>query len=729
MNEDIKISALDTKGNNSNINHKFIHPVWRAWTIVAFTLVSLFAAYAWRSYAFLQDRVKLQTKAVATLARIQVINTFPLVDKSLLSAKNAFESLGPGIDEGALTQASLSVVDPQVATFKCMVLINGAGDPYLRTPELCQLPDMTEWTEQIRLSSDFDQNGIYTMALVDKETNRQFLVRGIPLQFQDRSFAGIAVASLDTDKIFGLFSEFGTGGFKNVFLPGDALNHGTQNDPKSSDKDQVELINITADIPLRVKTPAGPGQLLLQVGTSKEQITREWILGMYAPVTGLLLMLSLLAYWARTTHKALLKKTNSDLMVRRARIEAEIQARFFACMSHELRTPMNGVVVAAELLNQTVLRQDQSHLVGLITRSGKLLVSIVNDILDSSKISAGQLMISNENFNLHQILQDVVELLRPQANNKKLQFNIDLQIPAGLQAKGDAKRMQQIIINLLSNAIKFTNKGEVKLSARIDLSAPARGDLPLTIVIKDTGIGFDVEQAHWLYKPFQQADDSISRRFGGTGLGLSISQQMTQLLGGRIHVESVLGQGTCFSVLLPLNDVQQTEFTNPVNLQVLPSEQLKLDHHAEAENTDRCSDEQQETRQVRLKQLALKVLVVEDNMINLQLAQMLLRGLGCQVQTATNGQEAVDKTKQFPFDVVLMDCQMPIMDGLEATRQIRSRDKAIPIIALTAQTLPEDVQQCLASGMNDYCHKPIDKSLLVEKILQFFENFGPTSAN
>ncbi|MFM2075327.1 MAG: hypothetical protein RJB34_1632 [Pseudomonadota bacterium] len=672
-----------------------MHPIWRGWWAVALLLLALFGAYAWRSYDFLQERVALQTKAVATLARIQVINTFPWVDSSLMAAKAAFESMGPGIDEAALTMAALTTSDSGVATFKCMVLLNSAGDPYLRTPELCHLPDMADWTEHIRLSAHYDIKTIYTKALTDPISGGQFLVRGIPLLFKDNTFAGMAIASLDTDKIFGLFNEFGTGGFKNAFFPvGSVPPHQTPPTQARTGSSAPPEIHMNADRPVTIATPDGPGQLVLQVGTSKQQITEAWVKGMAAPLAGVVLVLSLLAYWARTTHNALLRKIKSDLMLQQTRIQADIQSRFFANMSHELRTPMNGVVVAAELLSQTDLSPQQAHLAGLITRSGTLLVSIVNDILDSGKINAGQMHLDNKVVGLLQTLQDVAELFKPQVSAKSLLFKLDLRVPEHISVNTDAKRLQQIVINLLSNAIKFTPNGHIGLCARLEPRRPNTTQTTLIIDVEDSGIGFDVAQAQWLFQPFQQADDSISRRFGGTGLGLSITRQLVQLLGGDIRVHSAPNQGTLFTVKLPLKDVTFDTYTAAA---------------LDADGDDRTW----------LKSRQVKVLVAEDNPVNLQLIELLLASLNCQVRVAHNGQEAVDLATRHHFDVILMDCQMPVMDGREATRHIRLTDTATPIIALTAQTQPEDTELCRQAGMSGYCPKPIDTAQLVKLLAQY----------
>ena len=698
------------------VDENTVHPIWRAWWAVAVLLLVIFSAYAWRSYDFLQDRVSLQTKAVASLARIQVINTFPLVDKSLMSAKTAFESLGPGIDETALSMVTATQSDAGMASFKCMVLVNSAGDPYLRTPELCQLPDMTDWAEEVRLSVHYDAQTIYTKALIEPDSGRQFLVRGIPLHFKDESFAGMAIASLDTDQIFSLFNEFGTGAFKNSFLPMDATLPSLAGFKGRFASGLNSPINMTADMPVRVSTPNGPGQLLLQVGSSRQRIAREWILGILPPFVGMVMVLALLGYWARTTHKALKRRIKSDLMLQQTRMEAQVQARFFANMSHELRTPMNGVIVASELLSQTRLDAQQAHLVGLITRSGTLLVNIVNDILDSGKISAGQMNIESEDFNVLETLKDVADLLRPQAAAKQLQFELDLQIPVNLHAKSDAKRLQQVVINLLSNAIKFTASGHIGFSARVTSPITAPKQAVLTIDIEDTGIGFDMAKADWLYKPFQQADSSISRRFGGTGLGLSISQQLVRLLGGTIRVTSAPGQGSQFTVQIPLNQTTSQLPSGP------SMEPLTVHDDTAVALSDPNASKTFKLAGVDetalIKQLELKVLVAEDNSINLQLIQILLKSLQCDVEIAHNGQEAVDIASQTIFDVILMDCQMPVMDGREATRQIRLAGSQTPIIALTAQTQTEDIQQCLGAGMIDYCPKPINKSLLIKLLIK-----------
>jgi signal transduction histidine kinase/CheY-like chemotaxis protein len=480
---------------------------------------------------------------------------------------------------------------------------------------------------------------------------------------------------------------------------------------------------MTADKPVRVSTPDGPGQLVLQVGSSKKQITREWLIGMLTPLTGMILILSLLAYWARTTKGALQRKIKSDLLLQQTRMQAEVQARFFANMSHELRTPMNGVVMASQLLSQTQLTPEQNQLAGLIARSGTLLIGIVDDILDTGKITAGQMQTQIEDIQLLQTLQDVADLLRPQARAKSLDLQTELNIPVHMWVASDAKRLQQILINLLSNAIKFTDQGKIRLSAQIASDLSSFQKTQLTLVVEDTGIGFDAEHADWLFKPFQQADGSISRRFGGTGLGLSITKQLVQLLKGDIRVQSAPGQGTKFTVRLPLQKTALQPSAPVLQPQEQQTNQAPATERAplgqgtlQAESLDPVAQTQK---------MELKLLVAEDNDISRRLMKSLLGSLNCQVQMANNGQEAVDMAAQTKFDVILMDCQMPVMDGQEATRQIRLTDPNTPIIALTAQTQPEDTQKCLQAGMTDFCPKPLDKLFLVSLLIKHARHKAP----
>ena len=365
------------------------------------------------------------------------------------------------------------------------------------------------------------------------------------------------------------------------------------------------------------------------------------------------------------------------------------KSQFLANMSHEIRTPLNGVIGVAQALSHTDLSQDQRDMLKLIDASGRTLQILLSDILDLARVESGRLQLNNEAMDLHQAVQEAAQLYAETAREKGLQYMVEVADDCPRWIEGDVVRLKQVLTNLVSNAVKFTTEGMVQLTVGVDRDAT--GHETLRLAVADTGIGFDSATRDRLFSRFEQADGGITRQFGGSGLGLAICRQLAEMMDGTLDCESEYGGGSCFMLTVPLKRASP------------PTALVTESPEAEA-------------------RAGLSVLVADDHPTNRKVVELILSQIDARMVLVENGQQALDACRDDHFDIVLMDMQMPVMDGLTATREIRALEARegrprTPVVMLTANALAEHVAAANAAGADRHLAKPFDAAELIETVL------------
>ena len=384
-----------------------------------------------------------------------------------------------------------------------------------------------------------------------------------------------------------------------------------------------------------------------------------------------------------------LQAAELEAALHRAEAANRAKNEFLANLSHEIRTPLNGVLGLADVLGRTTLDPSQHDLLDTIKASAGALNHILTDLLDFSRLEAGKLEIANQPFALAEAAREAAALYAQTAQEKGVALNVEIAEGVAHSIMGDGPRLKQILTNLLSNALKFTETGAIDL-----VMSPDPEGAYCRIEVRDTGIGFDAEDAERLFARFEQADGSITRKYGGTGLGLAICRQLAELMGGSISATGARGRGATFTLILPMTAAEP-----------------RLEEFAAAYDPSSVSDH------------PIRVLVVDDNATNRKVAELILESMGADVACVENGREGVEAVERGMFDVVLMDLQMPVMDGLAATRAIRAREAlqglpATPVVVLSANVMREHIEASTAAGANGHLGKPIRAEALIAAVAQ-----------
>ncbi len=785
--------------------------IWGTWAVVACMLLSLVGLYVFSARQQVQDSAWAEADAEAKLVALSVQARTQHVDDILVHTRDSFERYGPGLTEkDALLKSKSSSAD---VPYLAILIVNTAGDAILSLPSNDFQADFSKIAEEAGTHAD---DGPFAASVAIPQGH--FFVRAVPLRFADGTYAGAVVGVLDPQWLKNTLTH--------LAAPDDLVMTIKQADAviaRNSASESAAMVE-GADVlmPGHRTQPIPSLDAVLEVQLRRDVLDQKTNQALEYLVTIVLLAISCLTLGAIWLQRAVSQTIESVLKAELANRSALIKSRFLANMSHELRTPMTGVLGAVDLLMDTQPTSEQKNFLDLIRRSGQHLMGILNDVLDISRIDAYAITLDVRPTLVLDVIEDVVQMLMPRAHLQGVALYAQIELSDTTRIDADAFRLTQILTNLIGNAVKFTPQGHVQVKASLKKIDDA--DI-LEIRVTDTGIGIEQEQLAHLFQHFYQADTTASRRFGGSGLGLVISKELAELMGGKISVTSRLGQGSCFTLSLPVKNIQlhasqsTGEATSPKQPPVFlcfqddvlrQSMQTHLDcldmpwqDCAEAQwkdltselvifdrptyqkfcelfqchsacvliDTDLSSHYKEGAphavgqvhnitvlnEPVRRKDIAalihtrahsedasvrgeskdpvqspnlaplkhMKILVAEDNLVTQKILQAFMHSLGCDASFVLNGRAAIEALCVEAFDLVLMDCHMPEVDGYTATQEIRQMEasdplrRRTPILALTAATTESDIQRCFDAGMDEVCSKPISRQDLEAKLRQW----------